>query len=66
MKPLALIIEDSEDVALVFHTAMERADYAAETIYNGSVALERLAEVVPDLVVLDLHLPGVSGEQILK
>lgn len=45
---------------------MERAGYTAETIYDGSVALERLAEVVPDLVVLDLHLPGASGEQILK
>ena len=66
MKPLALVIEDSKDVALVFHTAMERAGYTVETIYDGSVALERLAEVIPDLIVLDLHLPGVSGEQILK
>jgi len=66
MKPLVLVIEDSEDIALVFHTAMERAGYAVETIYNGSVALERLAEVIPDLVVLDLHLPGASGEEILK
>ena len=66
MKPLALVIEDSEDVALVFHTAMERAGYESEIIYDGALALERLAEVVPALVVLDLHLPGASGEQILK
>jgi len=66
MKPLALVVEDSEDVALVFHTAMEKAGYTAETIYDGSIALERLSEVIPHLVVLDLHLPGASGEQILK
>lgn len=66
MKPLALVIEDSEDVALVFQTAMESAGYESETISDGAVALERLAEVVPDLVILDLHLPGASGEQILK
>ena len=66
MKPLALVIEDSEDVAIVFHTAMERAGFESEIISDGAVALERLAEIVPDLVILDLHLPGVSGEQILK
>ena len=66
MKPLAFVIEDTEDVALVFHTAMERAGYESEIIYDGAVALERLAKIVPDLVVLDLHLPGISGEEILK
>jgi DNA-binding response OmpR family regulator len=66
MKPFALVIEDSEDISLVFHTAMERAGFTTETIYDGAIALKRLAEIVPDLVILDLHLPGVSGEQILK
>jgi len=66
MEPLAFVIEDSEDVAMVFHTAMETAGYKSETIYDGAVAIKRLAEVVPDLVILDLHLPGASGEQILK
>jgi len=66
MKPFALVIEDTEDVALVFQTAMERAGFESEIVSNGARALERLAEVVPDLVILDLHLPEISGEQILK
>ena len=66
MKPIAFVVEDAEDVALVFHTAMESAGYESETIYNGTLALERLSETVPALVVLDMHLPGASGEQILK
>ena len=66
MKPLAFVIEDMEDVALVFHTAMDQAGFEAETIYDGTQALERLAEVVPELIVLDLHLPGATGEQILE
>jgi len=66
MKPLAFVIEDMEDVALVFHTAMEKAGFESETIYDGAQALERLARVVPALIVLDLHLPGASGEQILE
>jgi len=66
MKPLAFVIEDMEDVALVFHTAVERAGFEAETIYDGTLALDRLAKAVPALIVLDLHLPGASGEQILE
>lgn len=66
MKPLAFVVEDTEDVALVFQTAMEEAGFESEIIDNGALALERLAETVPDLVILDLHLPGASGEQVLK
>jgi len=66
MKPFALVIEDTDDIAQVFKTAMEGAGYEAEIISNGELALERLAGIVPDLVILDLHLPGASGEKILK
>lgn len=66
MKPLAIVIEDTEDIALVFQTAVEEAGFESEIIDNGALALERLAEVVPELVILDLHLPGASGEQVLK
>jgi len=66
MKPVAFIIEDTEDIALVFGTAVDRAGYEVVTIYDGALALEHLAETVPDLVILDLHLPEVSGEKILK
>ena len=66
MKPLAIVVEDSEDLSIVFQTAVDKAGYETETISDGAVALKRLAEIVPDLVILDLHLPGASGEQILK
>lgn len=66
MKPFAIVIEDTDDIAQVFQTAMEQAGFESEIIPDGERALERLAEIVPDLVILDLHLPKVSGEQILK
>lgn len=66
MKPLALIVEDNEDLSLIFSKAVETAGFEIEAFENGSVALERLAVVVPSLVVLDLHLPGASGETILQ
>lgn len=65
-RPLALIIEDNEDQNLVFTTALEQAGYYTESIQDGTKAQERLTEIVPTVVVLDLHLPGVDGEQLLK
>lgn len=65
-KPLALIIEDDEDLASIFTEATRAAGYNVETLRTGDAALARLDEVTPFLVVLDLHLPGVTGAQILK
>ena len=66
MKPLALIIEDNQDQNLVFTTAMNQAGFETESILEGYAAQVRLTEVVPALVVLDLHIPGVNGETLLR
>src|SRR5262245_948292 len=63
--PLALIIEDDENLADIFSLALRRARFEVEIVREGDVALARLAETVPAVVVLDLHLPSVSGETIL-
>jgi CheY-like chemotaxis protein len=65
-KPLALIIEDNEDQNTVFTKAMQKAGYATESILDGSIAEKRLAEVVPQMIVLDLHLPEVSGLELFE
>ncbi|MFZ6029797.1 MAG: response regulator [Chloroflexota bacterium] len=65
-KPLALIIEDNDDQNIVFTTALERAGYQAESFLDGSLAQERLASVIPEMVILDLHIPGVNGNTILR
>lgn len=64
--PLALIIEDNEAVAHVFQVAIEQAQFEIELIQNGRTALDRLAVVTPALILLDLHLPHVSGQEILR
>lgn len=64
-KPLALIIEDHEDQNLVFTAALTQAGYRTESILNGLVAQQRLNEIVPSMVVLDLNLPGVQGRSLL-
>lgn len=65
-KPLALIIEDDEDQNLVFTKALDKAGYQTESIDNGLAAQQRLGEIVPKTVVLDLHIPGVTGVNLLS
>lgn len=63
-KPLALIIEDDPQLSEIFTLTLS-ASFETEAITDGTQALERLAEIVPHLIVLDINLPGVSGAQIL-
>ena len=65
-KPLALIIEDNEDQNLVFTTALTQAGYSTESIYDGTAAMKRLADVIPSIIILDLHVPGINGGLLLR
>lgn len=63
--PLALIIEDEPDLAALFSAAMRNASFETEILADGQIALERLAEITPAIILLDLHLPKISGREIL-
>lgn len=65
-KPLAYIIEDNHDTVTIFKGALEMAGYEVEAAYDGAVAQKHLTEIVPDLIVLDLHIPNVSGDIVLN
>ena len=62
----ALIIEDNSDLAVIFAQALQAAGFATGIIRDGDQALARLAIATPDVVVLDLHMPRVSGAEILR
>jgi DNA-binding response OmpR family regulator len=63
---VALVIEDHRDISTLFGMVLEEAGFQTEIIRTGSAAVARLAEIVPDVVILDLHLPGVQGDEILR
>lgn len=65
-KPLAYIVEDNPDTVMIFQSALERAGYGVRVALDGAVAQKELAEIVPDLIILDLHMPNVTGDIILK
>lgn len=65
-EPLALIIEDDEDLAEIFGQALTAAGYTTEIIRDGLAAQLRIKEVVPAVITLDMHIPQVSGDHLLQ
>ena len=65
-KPFALIIEDDRDIAALFRHVLDIAGYRTEVVMHGGEAIERLQSILPDIVLLDLTLPGVPGSVILE
>jgi DNA-binding response OmpR family regulator len=62
----ALIIEDDYDLSNIFAEALQAAEFETEIVRTGDRAFERLSSTTPDVVVLDLHLPGVAGTDLLR
>ncbi|PID86849.1 MAG: hypothetical protein CSB13_02250 [Chloroflexi bacterium] len=62
--PLALIVEDEDLLVELFAVAFEEAGYKTETARDGKQALELLEKLTPHIVLLDIHLPYVSGEEV--
>lgn len=60
-----LIIDDDAAIGNMEQEVLERAGYAVRRAYSGTEALLVLKENRPDLVLLDLMLPGLSGEEVL-
>lgn len=60
-----LIIDDDVAIGNLEQEVLEREGYLVQRAYSGTEALLLLKEKKPDLILLDLMLPGMSGEDIL-
>jgi two-component system phosphate regulon response regulator PhoB len=61
-----LIIEDEKDLAELLAFNLEKEGYNAICVHDGKLGLERAAADLPDLILLDLMLPGVLGTEVCK
>jgi two-component system response regulator ResD len=61
-----LVVDDEPTIAEVVSRYLERAGYRTRIASDGPQALERVAERRPDLVVLDLMLPGIDGLEVMR
>jgi DNA-binding response OmpR family regulator len=64
--PRILIVEDNPDLAYGLRTGLEIEGYEVQLAEDGETGLERARAWSPDLVMLDLMLPGMDGYRVLK
>lgn len=64
--PRVLVVEDEPDIAALIAYQLTREGFRVETAATGPEALKSVNREIPDLVVLDRMLPGLSGDEILK
>ena len=61
-----LVVDDEPTIAEVVARYLERAGYGASTVHDGPSAVAAAASSPPDLVVLDLMLPGFDGFEVMR
>ena len=61
----ALIVEDDRAILRLVKAVLEREHFTVEGVTDGAAAIELLREVVYDLLIVDLLLPKVSGDEVL-
>jgi DNA-binding response OmpR family regulator len=66
MKPRVLIVDDDPDLVELLRLALADAGYSARTVASGEDALRKALRAPPDLVVLDLLLPGINGFSVCQ
>ena len=65
-KPLILLADDDVDIRTLVRLAIENIDCDIIEASDGEIALEQILVEAPDLVVLDVMMPGLTGWEVCK
>lgn len=61
-----VIVEDKPELAEIYKTRLELLGYTCFIAYDGATALALIEKMLPNLVLLDLMVPIIAGDQVLK
>src|SRR3954454_22588607 len=61
-----LVVDDDPDMATLLSRTLEKEGLIADTVHDGDAALVHAMSSPPDLIVLDVMLPGISGFEICE
>ena len=61
-----LIADDDKNLALLYEEELTEDGYAVEVVYDAKSAIERVEQSPPDLLVLDIRMPGMDGIEALS
>ncbi|GGE41523.1 hypothetical protein GCM10007276_18630 [Agaricicola taiwanensis] len=65
-RPHILVVEDSETQAIKLRYLLEVQGFSVRTVASAEAGLETFNERLPDLVIADLHLPGMDGNEFVR
>lgn len=65
VKSKILLVEDDSSLASVYRSRLELEGFEVEHVVNGELALSKIVEFRPDLVVLDAMMPKINGFDVL-
>lgn len=65
-RPLILLVDDETSVTSTLTTFLQLSGFDVEVAHNGEQALQRLTDVTPDLIVLDVLMPRLDGRETLR
>ncbi|MEN8141880.1 MAG: response regulator [Thermodesulfobacteriota bacterium] len=61
-----LLVDDEESIHLLYRDELEEEGYEIHSALSGDEALEKLDILSPDLVILDINMPGLNGIDTLR
>ena len=60
-----LVVDDEESIRFLYREELEEEGYSVITAADGEEALRRIAREKPDLITLDIRMPGMDGIEVL-
>ena len=64
--PLVLIVDDERDLVRLLEFNLQQAGFETAVAYAGEDALQKVRQRIPDLIVLDLMLPDIPGNEVCR
>lgn len=60
-----LVVDDNEDIRSLLSLVLQKENYEVVLAADGSEAIEKIKNAIPDLILLDVMMPGLSGLEVL-
>ncbi|MFA6498661.1 MAG: response regulator [Desulfurivibrionaceae bacterium] len=61
-----LLVDDEDSIHLLYREELEEEGYEVHSALSGEEGLTQLKIIVPDLVILDINMPGINGIDVLR
>jgi DNA-binding response OmpR family regulator len=61
-----LLVDDEDSIHLLYREELEEEGYEVHSALSGEEALAQLKIIAPDLVILDINMPGINGIDVLR